>query len=331
MMMRRMAAVGVLVSLSLSMLPGAGGAAYGQEVVPLPTAEEVRKQVDAGEYREALKGLSRIVALKGQAAAGYDRVEMLTLRGECQLQLRETKTALDSLDAAYKEAMLANRDGWEPLALAALVQNSPQFKYTPKTKTGPLAPKVVDILDRKERPAAYKALFDDLLGAAKKKVEAAQSSRNMTPILEAAKTTAALRAVEKAGTGETKLSKEMAEDLSRQAVILLSGPMTEMGLRVESIRNYANTISIVSYTARDGRGREYVNTVRQRRGLSQDDRDVLKGVQLTCTQVIGAANELAGSLGAQVDTFREIAAKATGVGQRATAVLNTDYNSIPNN
>src|SRR5208283_3866968 len=121
---------------------------------PLPTADEVRKQVDDGQYRDALKNLLRILDLKGPPAVAYDRVDMLFLRGECQLQIHENNAAQGSLDAAVKEArggngVPANRDkAVGALALSALLAKSPNLMYTPKTRTGPLAPKPISILDR---------------------------------------------------------------------------------------------------------------------------------------------------------------------------------------
>src|SRR5206468_2862281 len=78
------------------------------------------------------------------------------------------------------------QDGWMPLAMASLIQNSKGMQYSPKAKTGPLAAKPINILDREARKEAYKALFEDQMAATKGKVAAAQSARTMTPILDAA-------------------------------------------------------------------------------------------------------------------------------------------------
>ncbi|HEY4329332.1 MAG TPA: hypothetical protein VGN88_06325, partial [Phycisphaerae bacterium] len=56
---------------------------------PIASADDVRKMVDDGKYRDAVKSLVRILDLKGAAATGYDRSEMFLLRAECELQLRE--------------------------------------------------------------------------------------------------------------------------------------------------------------------------------------------------------------------------------------------------
>ena len=167
----------------------AGGEAGAQEAPPVPMTREIKAQVEAGDYREALKGLLRALDLKGPAAQAYDRVELLMLRAECQLQIKESRACLDSLEAARKEAGVQGKsDGvGAAMAMALLVQRSTAFRYVPKTAAaGPVAPKPVDILDRQARPEAYKALFADELAGTRQKVRAAETVRTMPPIMEAA-------------------------------------------------------------------------------------------------------------------------------------------------
>ncbi len=187
----------------LGVLLWAGAIAAQDAPAPLPLPGDLKQQVDAGEYRDALKGLSRVLDLKGAAAEPYNRFEMLTLRAECQLQLRQTAAALDSLTAAQKQAASqGNADGvGASLAFADLIQRSPALRYTPKASNGPLAKKPIDILDRSQRPQAYEALFADELTSAQQKVRQAETARQMPPILEAAKMPRHFAASRKPGRG----------------------------------------------------------------------------------------------------------------------------------
>src|ERR1051325_2735669 len=90
------------------------------------TQDEIKKLVDAGQYKDALKGMSRVLALKGQAAVGYDRFELLMMKAECQLQVKDSTGALATLTEAKKEAFgQRNFDKLaEPTALTYLIQKS---------------------------------------------------------------------------------------------------------------------------------------------------------------------------------------------------------------
>src|SRR5207248_1905113 len=112
------------------------------------------KLANAGQYQDALKALLRILELKGPAAAGYDRHEMLMLKAECQLQIKQSSAALDTLELARKEAAAAANEGhvMEASALAMLVRLSPGGNYTPQTGT---IRKPIPIHDRTLRKAGY--------------------------------------------------------------------------------------------------------------------------------------------------------------------------------
>src|ERR1035437_3345318 len=140
------------------------------EEPPLPTAAEIKNLVDAGQYKDALKPISRALALKGPAAAPYVRPDLWILRAECLLQLKQDQQgALAALEQARKDAFGERKfeKMAEPTALTMLIQKSNAYKYTPRgAKEG------ISILDRTLRPAAYAALLADELPATKQKVDA---------------------------------------------------------------------------------------------------------------------------------------------------------------
>ena len=54
--------------------------ARGEDNTAMPSTQDIKSLVEAGKYKEALKPLFRVLALKGPAAQGYDRIELLMLR-----------------------------------------------------------------------------------------------------------------------------------------------------------------------------------------------------------------------------------------------------------
>jgi hypothetical protein len=310
---------------------GGGGAATGA----LPTVDEITKQVDDGQYRDALKSLQRVLELKGTAAAPYDRGEMLMLRAECQLQIRETAAALVTLDAAAKEARGSNSQAPNPdtlgqsLALTALVNKSSNLQYTPKNHTGPLAPKPFNILDRAARPEAFKALFEDVLPDAKAKVRATQNTTTLQPVLDTAKTIVALRTIEKVANGVEDESKLLASQLTTRATVLLGNSVADMSAATDAIAATANQVYTTPVLRVDPvtKGR-YYDQQPHRRGLVNDLPARLKTIQQNCTQAINACGDLGLALDA-ADKFRSISADADSVAKKAGRVLSDDYTRMP--
>jgi len=285
----------------------------------LPTAADLAKQVDDGQYRDALKSLQRVLDLKGSAAAPYNRSEVLMLRAECQLQIREMQGALSTLDAVAKEAR-GNKDQapnpdmlGKALALTTLVNKSSNLLYTPKTHTGPLAPKPINILDRTVRPDAFKALFDDLLPDAKAKVHAMQTTTTLQPILDTAKMVTALRAIERVANGAEDESKALADQLTTRATILLGNSVADLSAATDAIATAANQVYVTSSVRTESAtGKSVVDHVPHRRGLANDQAARLRTIQQNCTQTIGACSDLSLALDA-TEKFRSIATDADGV------------------
>jgi len=166
---------------------------------PLPKQADIRGLVEAGDYAGALRGITRVLELKGPAAVPYNRPEMLLLRGECLLQTRQNSAAKVALDDSLKEAIAAGDSviAGNALALSTLMAKSANLTYSPKKGTSPVAAKPISILDRTVRPDAYKALYNDLLPETTTKARAAIKSESMTTVMSVARDAATLRALEK--------------------------------------------------------------------------------------------------------------------------------------
>jgi hypothetical protein len=314
-------------------MPGGGGG--GTASGGLPTAAEIAKQVDDGQYRDALKSLQRVLDLKGTGAAAYDRAEMLLLRAECQLQIRESQAALATLDLAAKEARggkdkASNADLLgKALALTALVNKSTNLQYTPKTHTGPLPPKPLNILDRAARPEAYKALLEDILPDAKTKVRAMQTTTTLQPVLDTAKMIAALRTIETVANGAEDESKLLASQLTTRATILLGNSVADMSAATDSIAATANQVYTTPVLRVDPvTGNRFFDPVPHRRGLGNDQAARLRTIQQNCTQTINACTDLGLALDS-AEKFRSIATDADGVAKKAGKTLGDDYNRMP--
>ena len=299
-----------------------------QRSATLPTADDVRNQVDAKDYRGALQSLLRVLDLKGSAAEPYDRAEMLLLRAECQMQIRQTKAALDSLDAALKECAAKGKADMGALVLAhtELLLNSPNMQYVSRTRSSASPPKPINILDRQVRPDAYQALLDDEWDAQEQRIKAALEAPTMPPILEAAKIVATLRGVEKGATGSTHRSDDWAASLSQHARAVLAGSLNDMGESVDKIIASANEMVVVPVPKYDAAsGKSWLENVSQKRGLNSRDRQNLKVVTQTCAQIISAAGDLVFALDVDREEYQKLAANSGALQDKVAAAARVDY------
>src|SRR5688500_16894818 len=68
----------------------------------LPTVQQLEQQLDTNP-QEVLRGVARLLALKGAAAQQYDRYELFSLRGEASLRTKAMPAAAEAFAMAGKE------------------------------------------------------------------------------------------------------------------------------------------------------------------------------------------------------------------------------------
>jgi hypothetical protein len=309
------------------MLLGTSLAARGQSNDALPRVDDIKAQVDNGKYNDALKGLTRLLVLKGPAAESLNRVELFMLRAECQLQTRQIKPAMEALDSARKEAFANGKpdDAAPAVALACLINKSNNYRYTPKTAPTLTGQQPIDILDRKARPDAFKALFPDELPNVKVKARLAADAATMPPVLDTAREVFTLACVEKVANNDNSESKEVASDLLTHAVALLTGGVARLEARTTAIGSMANSVVAKQVEIPDLSGKMSPQWVNRRVGLNSNITTELQGIKTTCGQITSACNELKLELATDGDVFRDILAKTAAVKAKVDVILNDNY------
>ena len=288
-----------------------GGGAGGQAGSGA-TTDQVKSLMDEGKYREALKLIFQVVD-----ARGADRTQLLTMRGECQLQIHENSSAVTTLQQAAREAMAANNTvaGGDAAAFATLIQkSSPKNLYVP-VNSPEKSP--IDILDRNKRKSAYEALFTDIQVVLDAKVHTAAANGSLPPFMEVARDIPAMRGVEHISTEGTKKTDKFAKDAANAAAKVISTTLTEFDAKIAVIEKAADH---VQYT-----NQAYGNTREiHRTGLSADTVRTLEDIETTCGRIPGALKELTQAFKAP-EVFSQLNSRAVGVGARARDVRTKDY------
>jgi hypothetical protein len=301
-----------------------------------PSTDDIQKLVDSQQYSSALHELQRVLALNGAAANPYDRYKLLMLRAESELQLRQQPPALDSLKGARAEAFKQSKPelAEDPIALIFLIQKSVAYQYTPRVALAPGSTShfnpSIPILDRTRRGEAYGALLIDEFPAAEKKVAAIAAAKTIAPVLEAAKSSGNLRALEYAETRDTQKTAALTTPVAEKAAHLLDQALIDSSTRVETIAESAQQIVVDNITVVDQTTHKPFTYQRtRRRGLSDRDASYLQSVKATCEKVSATALEIAQSLDAEFDAMNVSIAKADAMKSRVHDLLTDNYLKIP--
>ncbi len=290
----------------------------------LLSSDEVHKLVDAGQYKDALRALARILNLTGSAVGSYDRLDLLPLKAECQLQNHDTIGALQTLAVARKEAVEAKKpdnilliDGF-----VELIQKSPSNLYLPKTGSDKTP---IKLLDRSVRKSAYDALFADLFAVFEQKANFAITGKTLQPYMDAAKAVTAVRPAEFCSTGSNKKTETLIKTLAEHVIKLVTSAIADLNARHTRIKTAANQLLTEEVNVTIGNS-TVMEQQTHRRGLSlPQDPNTLQDIINTCTKLKEAITELSTAFAVDEDAFKEQITKAEKLKEDATDTLNDNY------
>lgn len=237
----------------------------------LPTMEDIQTLYSNAQYRDAMTACMRIIRLRDDSVAGFDRHGARMICAECQLHLKLTREANDTLDAAADAAAKSGNSGdaAQAKALGLLVHASVNGYYIPKT--GHIR-EPLDILDPTNRQTAYLALFNDQFEWCKQQQHASASAESLAPVLELAKTFDGVRAVEQISTQSTAQCDEFADQLASWSNTMVRNVLTSYDGEIDQIVRDTN----IGANRRVHRGRQVPLNAQQTDELQQMLRDCQK-------------------------------------------------------
>jgi hypothetical protein len=296
------------VLLLAALLAPAGAPAVDE---PMPTPQEVKKALDAGSPAEALRLVSRLLPLRGKAAAGLDRYELLMLKAESHLRLR----AGDAAAQAFRQAA-EQTENREQAAIARateqLIRRSRGLAYTPKhpPKGRADASGPIDITDPDKRKSALQAMFADEMAELAPKVKAAKVARSLPPALKAMQSAHDLTTLELAANGSADQVNGIIEELKQSTKDLLARATEKAAKRVDQITDMANDTQRVRQIVPSPFGGYEVQVAQTRRGLRRQDVSELKGVADACDEIAAGSRAVAKAIGADELEFEDQIDKA---------------------
>lgn len=314
---------------------------WSRSVCAQPSAnfEELHRLVADQQYAPALQRITAALALKGPAAKSVDRYQLFMLKGECLLQTKATRLALDAYAAAIKEAA-SDHDRSLAEADETLVKESKGFAYTPKTSSATAAPPAsanvprprpaaIDILNLESRKKAFAALLADELAANDAKVKAAKASKALPPIAQLFGPLSRMEGIELASLsdsgGEAVKVKAVRAELIDAAKKIVAEALRGMSKRLGEIDKSANTFVEFYQESIDAFARPVMTKMYKKKGLTDPQTQELTETSATCDKLAPALTELAKGLGAADKTFEPFSEEAARIRKEVDRVLDTDY------
>jgi hypothetical protein len=220
----------------------------------------------AGNYRACLQKISQVLGGKLAPGGSKDRYDLLMLRGECMLNLKNPSLAAEAFDAASRVTFA--KEDIKPTAaaqaVAILVERSSQLIYKP---TGKPDAQGIDIVKPDDRKKAMAALLDELLPAAKAEADAATKSRDVAVMRKALAPIADAYVVELTTSGDAKQSTPLFKQVGSHARTFIAG-------EVERLQNRAEELNVLA-TEPKVTGSESASPT-EHRGLTADERKELE-------------------------------------------------------
>ena len=246
--------------------------------------EEIAALVSAGEYREALSRINKELA--GSLADQPGRYEMLMLKGECQLQLKDRIGAGSAFKSAAKSAQDAGQLA-AARAHALIVERSTNGSYKPAAGSGR---EPIDIMLIDPRKEAMTLLQEELWSKCKSQVESALRAETLAPIEQVFTRVADVYCLELFATGQGGQSESVMRELGGHAFELMQRDVGKAAGRVDYLSQVANSSSDLRRGWSSGR-----------MGLTSQQRDEVKAMLPYLQQIGQRATE-----------YRRIAAKLGG-------------------
>lgn len=299
------------------------GAAPPAAPTPVPTPEQIDASFADGDYAQTLRQIGLALSAKGDMAALYDRHDLLVLKGETHLRLKNAAAAAEAFDQAARWTRDETRASVDR-ATAELFRRARGTTYTPPVKKGAPAPGPIDVVKPAARQEAFAAMFEQARPRVAAAAKAARQSNRLPAMYDALVMIRDLRALEMAATGEHPASAAIAADVGTRARALMERAVADMDRTVTRLGDSATRIvQDVAFVAGQA-----VPVGSGAAGLSPEQSGQLRQIAQDCRRVGTLAKDLRvlyEGTPEEVDALRKLRDDAAGVETRARELANVDW------
>jgi hypothetical protein len=257
--------------------------------------DAARADAARGDHRAALQKIAALLAPSNDPQPA-DRYELLMIKAESQLQLKDRLGSVSSFRSAAKAAgevgqLAAAR------ANALIIERSSAGQYKPALAIGE-AP--IDVVSPESRKTAMARLQQELWTKNARDVEQAMRADTLPPIERVFTTVADAYCLEVAATGDARQTGPAMRELGGRAFRLMG----------DEISRCARVVDQMSQLANSAQGYDYAGWTTYARGLLPAERTQLREMTGYLSKIQGRARE-----------YREAAARLGGEPQKWDALV----------
>ena len=271
---------------------------------PQVSIGDAQSAYSAGEYQDCLRKISTLLSSTSIKPGSTERYDLLMMRGECMLKMKQPVAAATAFDAAANIRKnqvdlprIANAE-----AMQALVKASKGLKYKPRNS--PPGDEGIDIVAPDSRKQAFGAMFEDRRGEVMPGVVKALADTSLTPLQKLMPEMWEVYVLEFAATGETKQTSDDLKKLGEHARELIGGELKHISGRIEQLNNLASEPNIArNFGSGDQVGYRGLNS-NERKEL-QELADYLVNIQ----KVTEKGRRISRQLGGQIEAWDALLAE----------------------
>jgi hypothetical protein len=221
-----------LLLLALALAAGGAPPAAKQDV----SIDAARIDASRGEHRAALQKIGTLLAPPNEPLPA-DHYELLMLKAECQLQLKDRLGSVSTFKSAAKTAgdavqLAAAR------ANALIVERSWSGSYTPAFAVGESP---IDVLKPDSRKLAMARLQQELWSKNQRDLDQALRADTLAPIERVFTAVADAYCLELATTGDAKQTGPAMRDLGSRALGLMDADVARGARAIDGLTQLANS------------------------------------------------------------------------------------------
>ncbi|HEY2586274.1 MAG TPA: hypothetical protein VGI81_10970 [Tepidisphaeraceae bacterium] len=283
---------------------------------PMPTMGDLQQMYDAGQFHTCLQQIARVLPGSDRPNSGFDRLQLMLLRGECLMRLGARAEAYRAFTAA--QASPEAKTALTARANVVLIEASDQFRYRPPGGGG----QTIDIQDPANRRKAMGALFDAQLGKYRPQIDKAAQAPSLGPIIDVLPKLKDLAALEMTATGNDRELRPSLMAIGQRARDLIGGALQQVEAQVAQVQQRASQPVMTPVT---GGSQWWVTAGRQ--GLDSNDRAQLEDAINSADSIHNATQQglvTSEALGGKVDLWTALVDRARDVGNHARDVLNAE-------
>lgn len=285
-----------------------------------PSIGEAQADFASGDYAGCLRKISSLLGTRQVKPGSPERYDLLVLRGECMLRLKQRAAAQEAFGAAAM--VMKNRQDLPRVAAAkgmsVLVKESPGLTYKPGRKSndqGASSPAdaAIDIVNPDSRKVAFQALYQDKAAELAPVIAKAMQDKSLVPINSLLPDAWELYTADFCAKGDAARTEDTLVALGAHARTLMGDELNGLIARREELRHLATEPTV------SGIGNQSISY----RGLNSHERkeladmaDQLMKIQRTAEDARRISRAL-GSTGENWDGLLADCAVARDVAQQA--------------